>query len=160
MSKVNLVIVTGSLNNVKQASISGTPAIGVGQGNVTSIIDETADLSSAVKKIKASKTFDNATSCSSENNLIILEEVYDQTIKLMTEEKAILLNKEEKIKLQNSLWIDGKLNRKIIAKSADVIIKEIDLKNDDNFDFILVEKLCWKRVSIFRRETFTNLNCL
>ena len=49
MSKVNLVIVTGSLNNVKQASISGTPAIGVGQGNVTSIIDETADLSSAVK---------------------------------------------------------------------------------------------------------------
>jgi sulfoacetaldehyde dehydrogenase len=140
MSKVNLVIVTGSLNNVKQASISGTPAIGVGQGNVTSIIDETADLSSAVKKIKASKTFDNATSCSSENNLIILEEVYDQTIKLMTEEKAILLNKEEKIKLQNSLWIDGKLNRKIIAKSADVIIKEIDLKNDDNFDFILVEE--------------------
>ena len=140
MSKVNLVIVTGSLNNVKQASISGTPAIGVGQGNVTSIIDETADLSSAVKKIKASKTFDNATSCSSENNLIILEEVYDQTIKLMTEEKAILLNKEEKIKLQNSLWIDGKLNRKIIAKSADVIIKEIDLGNDDNFDFILVEE--------------------
>jgi sulfoacetaldehyde dehydrogenase len=135
-----LVIVTGSLNNVKQASISGTPAIGVGQGNVTSIIDETADLSSAVKKIKASKTFDNATSCSSENNLIILEEVYDQTIKLMTEEKAILLNKEEKIKLQNSLWIDGKLNRKIIAKSANVIIKEIDLKNDDNFDFILVEE--------------------
>ena len=58
----------------------------------------------------------------------------------MTEEKAILLNKEEKIKLQNSLWIDGKLNRKIIAKSADVIIKEIDLKKDDNFDFILVEE--------------------
>jgi sulfoacetaldehyde dehydrogenase len=58
----------------------------------------------------------------------------------MTEEKAILLNKEEKIKLQNSLWIDGKLNRKIIAKSANVIIKEIDLKNDDNFDFILVEE--------------------
>ena len=108
--------------------------------NVTSIIDETADLSSAVKKIKASKTFDNATSCSSENNLIILEEVYDQTIKLMTEEKAILLNKEEKIKLQNSLWIDGKLNRNIIAKSANVIIKEIDLKKDDNFDFILVEE--------------------
>jgi len=50
MLKVDLVIVTGSLNNVKQAAKSGTPAIGVGQGNVTVIVDETADLEDADKK--------------------------------------------------------------------------------------------------------------
>ena len=40
MRSVDLVIVTGSLNNVKEASISGTKSIGVGQGNVTSIVDD------------------------------------------------------------------------------------------------------------------------
>ena len=58
MKKVDLVIVTGSLNNVREASKSGTKAIGVGQGNVTSIVDETADLDDAIIKIKSSKTFD------------------------------------------------------------------------------------------------------
>ena len=55
MKNVDLVIVTGSLNNVREAAKSGTKAIGVGQGNVTSIVDETADLEDAFKKIKMSK---------------------------------------------------------------------------------------------------------
>ena len=50
MKQVDLVIVTGSQNNVREAYSSGTPAIGVGQGNVTVIIDETCDLKDAVKK--------------------------------------------------------------------------------------------------------------
>ena len=44
MKNVDLVIVTGSQNNVKEAAKSGTPAIGVGQGNVTVIVDESANL--------------------------------------------------------------------------------------------------------------------
>ena len=38
--------------------MSGTPAIGVGAGNVVTIIDETADLNDAATKIAASKTFE------------------------------------------------------------------------------------------------------
>jgi len=96
MQNVDLLIVTGSLNNVKQAAKSGTKAIGVGQGNVTSIVDETADLKDAFKKIKMSKTFDNATSCSSENNLILIEDVYEKSINLLSKENAVLLNKDQK----------------------------------------------------------------
>ena len=84
MENVDLVIVTGSLNNVREASKSGTKAIGVGQGTVTSIVDESADLEEALSKIKSSKIFDNATSCSSENNLILIEQIYDEAINLMT----------------------------------------------------------------------------
>src|SRR5580658_4987110 len=80
MEAVDLVVVTGSQDNVRRAYRSGTPAIGVGAGNVPVIIDETADLASAARKICASKIFDNATSCSSENSVIILDSIYDKAI--------------------------------------------------------------------------------
>ena len=70
MEASDLVVVTGSRNNVHRAYSSGTPAIGVGPGNVPVIIDSSADLKDAAEKICASKIFDNATSCSSENSVI------------------------------------------------------------------------------------------
>ncbi|MFZ3241112.1 MAG: aldehyde dehydrogenase family protein, partial [Pseudolabrys sp.] len=63
MQAADLVVATGSQDNVRRAYSSGTPAIGVGTGNVPVIVDETADLDDAAKKICASKIFDNATSC-------------------------------------------------------------------------------------------------
>jgi len=140
MLKVNLVIVTGSLNNVKQAAQSGTPAIGVGQGNVTVIVDETADLKDAAKKIKMSKTFDNATSCSSENSLIIIDEIYKKTIDLLTVEGAILLNNEKKELLEKTLWVDGRLNREVIAKPAKFIADKIKLDVDNNVKILMIEE--------------------
>jgi len=140
MKNVDLVIVTGSLNNVKEAAKSGTKAIGVGQGNVTSIVDETADLEDACKKIKMSKIFDNATSCSSENNLILIEDIYEKSINLLTKENAILLSKDQKEVLQKNLWINGKLNRKIIAKSAKFISNELKLEVSKDVQILMVEE--------------------
>ena len=140
MENVDLVIVTGSLNNVREASKSGTKSIGVGQGNVTSIVDESADLEEALSKIKSSKIFDNATSCSSENNLILIEQIYDEAINLMKQKNAILLNKDQKEILQKNLWIDGKLNRKIIAKSANFIAKESKIDVTNNIEILMVEE--------------------
>ena len=140
MNKVDLVIVTGSLNNVKQAAKSGTPAIGVGQGNVSVIVDETANLKDAVEKIKMSKIFDNATSCSSENNLIIDQNVYEDVINLMKLEGGTLLSKEKKDLLEKTLWINGKLNREIIAKSAKIIADKINLNIDNDIKILMVEE--------------------
>jgi len=127
MHLVDLVLVTGSQNNVRSAYSSGTPAIGVGAGNVSSIIDETADVISAAKKIVISKSFDNATSCSSENSIIIVDDVYEETISALEAEGATLLNTIEKNKLSNTLWNQGKLNQNLIAKSALKISEAIDL---------------------------------
>ncbi|HVG05510.1 MAG TPA: aldehyde dehydrogenase family protein, partial [Burkholderiaceae bacterium] len=66
MRQADLVVATGSQANVRAAYASGTPAFGVGAGNVAAIVDETADVDTAVEMIVRSKTFDNATSCSSE----------------------------------------------------------------------------------------------
>ena len=127
MHLVDLVVVTGSQNNVRSAYRSGTPAIGVGAGNVSSIIDETADIASAAKKIVISKSFDNSTSCSSENSIIIIDDVYEKTISALESEGATLLNSFEKNKLKNTLWNKGILNQNLIAKSALEISKIIDL---------------------------------
>lgn len=122
MKQVDLVVVTGSQNNVRDAYTSGTPAIGVGAGNVPSIVDETADLAAAADRITASKTFDNATSCSSENSLIVFADIYDGMLEALQARGARLLNAQEKERLRDTMWVDGKLSGRVTAKSADEIL--------------------------------------
>ena len=128
MQLVDLIVVTGSQNNVRASYSSGTPAIGVGAGNVSTLIDETADLVSAAKKISASKSFDNATSCSSENSVVIVDEVYEKAIAALKNEGGTMLSQEEKQNLQNALWTQGRLNPELIAKSAIEIAGVIGLQ--------------------------------
>ena len=142
MKQVDLVIVTGSQNNVRQAYSSGTPSIGVGQGNVTVIVDETSNIKIAAQRIKQSKIFDNATSCSSENNLIILEEIYDDMLLALKSEGGLLFNDEQKNILEKSLWQNGQLNRNLLAKSAAFILNQISIDglDSENSKFIMIEE--------------------
>ncbi|MCP5071775.1 MAG: aldehyde dehydrogenase family protein [Rhodobacteraceae bacterium] len=134
----DLVVVTGSQDNVRRAYSSGTPAIGVGAGNVTVIVDETADLAAAAQKIAASKTFDNATSCSSENALVVVDEIYDDFIAALVRAGGAVVDDEAAIVA--NLWPDGKLNRHAIAKDADVLIDVLGLKGQVPVDtkFVVV----------------------
>jgi sulfoacetaldehyde dehydrogenase len=120
MQKCDLVVVTGSQNNVRNAYKSGTPAIGVGAGNVPVIIDESADLDDAAQKIMASKCFDNATSCSSENSVTILDAVYEDAIAALERAGGYRCTAEDKQKILDNLWVDGHLNRHVLAKDPDV----------------------------------------
>src|SRR5690606_25568182 len=106
---------------------SGTPAIGVGTGNVPVIIDETADLAAAANKICASKTFDNATSCSSENSVTIVDAVYARAIAALKDVGGYMATPDERDRIRKALWVNGRLNRKLIAKDADVFAREIGL---------------------------------
>ena len=96
MQACDLVVVTGSQNNVRSAYSSGKPALGVGAGNVPVIIDASADLDDAAAKICASKTFDNATSCSSENSVVILDSVYDEALAALRRAGGYLADDHEK----------------------------------------------------------------
>jgi len=121
MNMADLVVVTGSQNNVRRAYSSGTPAIGVGAGNVPVIIDETADLDAAADKIMRSKIFDNATSCSSENSVILLDEIHDAAIAALQRAGGYLATGEARSRVIDTLWQNGKLNRHIIAKDMAVL---------------------------------------
>ena len=111
---------TGSQNNVRRAYSSGTPAIGVGAGNVPVIIDSSADLADAAAKICASKTFDNATSCSSENALVILDDVYEAAIAALESAGGYRATPEEKTRIVERHWRGGRLNPEVIARDAAV----------------------------------------
>ena len=127
MNQVDLAVVTGSQNNVKRAMQSGTVAIGVGAGNVPVIVDTSADLDDAAEKICASKIFDNSTSCSSENAVVILEDVYEDAIAALERAGGWRCSEAETLKVRDTLWIDGKLNRRVIAKDADITAEVMGL---------------------------------
>ena len=139
---VDLIVATGSQNNIQRALQSGTPTLGVGVGNVPSIIDESANLDDASHKIMTSKTFDNATSCSSENSIVVHEKVYDSMISRLVEEGGSLLNGDEKLKLQGTMWNDrGVINRDVIAKRAAEIAKLSGLSGKHlDSKFLMVEE--------------------
>jgi sulfoacetaldehyde dehydrogenase len=140
MRAADLVVVTGSQDNVRRASMSGTPAIGVGAGNVPVIIDDSADLADAACKIRASKIFDNATSCSSENSVIILDSIYDKAIAAVREVGGYLCTGAEKAAIRQALWHNGKLNRNLIARDAKILAGAFGLPPAaERADFFMVE---------------------
>ena len=159
MQLADMLVVTGSQNNVKAGYSSGTPALGVGQGNVVTIIDETADIQAAAGKIAISKIFDNATSCSSENSVIAIEDVYDETVQYLSDEGGLLLNEEEAERLINIHWKNSKMTTDLLAQDIDVIIEKVGLREraTENTKFLILptnkagpnEVVCGEKMSRF-----------
>ncbi len=127
MRACDLVVATGSQNNVRAAYASGTPAFGVGAGNVAGIVDESADVAAAAGRVVRSKTFDNATSCSSENSLVLVDAVRDSMLAALGERGAVLLDATKKATLQRLMWPDGKLSAQVIGRSAGDIAEQAAL---------------------------------
>ena len=127
MQLADMLVVTGSQSNVRSAYSSGTPAIGVGMGNVVTIIDETADLDDAAQKIQRSKCFDNATSCSSENAVIVVDSVYDDCVRALKRVGGMLLDESQAAHLIATHWHDGHLNRNMLAQNIDAVLSTLGL---------------------------------
>lgn len=141
MKQCDLVLATGGGAMVKSAYSSGTPAYGVGQGNAVVVVDETADLPDAANKIMRSKTFDFATSCSTENSLVVQSSVYDELLKHLQAEGGYLVNEDEKKKLLTAMWPDGShLNPAIIAQSAATIAEVAGLTIPADRKFFMVQE--------------------
>lgn len=139
MREVDLIVATGGAGMVKAAYSSGTPAYGVGAGNAVTIVDDTADLKDAAKKIFLGKTFDYATSCSSENSTIIQENVFNVMLEYFKSHGGYLGNETEKELLKKALWPDGKhLNKKIVAQSPQVIAEIAGIEIPDGTTFFMV----------------------
>jgi acetaldehyde dehydrogenase/alcohol dehydrogenase len=115
---INLILATGGPGMVKAAYSSGKPALGVGAGNTPAVIDETADLKTAVSSILMSKTFDNGMICASEQSTIVVNAVYDEVRAEFITRGAYLLNAEEKDKVRGVILKKGKINADIVGQPA------------------------------------------
>ena len=142
LCQCDLVVATGSQANVRMAYASGTPAFGVGAGNVASIVTASANLDDAARKIRLSKTFDNATSCSSENSVVIDDAVYQPMLAALAANGGVLLDDAQKARLQAAMWHGGKLAAECTAKSAAQIARLAGLDEIAARDpaFLMVEE--------------------
>jgi len=142
MKQADLVLATGGAGLVKEAYSSGRPAIGVGAGNAIVIIDETADLNDATDKVVRSKIFDWATSCSADNNLIIVDKFYDEAMKQLVAKGGYICTPAEKEALKKVMFTDyGRLDAKsgLAAASPTAIAEKAGFKLPEGKTFIMVE---------------------
>ena len=92
--KLALILATGGSGIVKAAYASGTPAYGVGSGNVPVLIDKSAKIPFAVESIFLSKTFDNGTICASEQAIVVEKIISKQVIEEIKVQKGYFLSEE------------------------------------------------------------------
>ena len=121
---VDCILATGGPGMVKAAYSSGNPALGVGPGNTSAVIDETADIQMAVSSILMSKTFDNGMICASEQSIVVVESVYNEVKKELERRGAYLMDEKEMQKLIDFGFIDparGTAHPKIVGQSAHTI---------------------------------------
>lgn len=144
MKQVDVVLATGGSAMVKAAYSSGRPAYGVGPGNSVQIIAEDADVLDAANKVFSSKKFDYATSCSSENSIIVQESIYDEMINEMIRLGSYFVKGEERNKLEQYMWQLNKkgyrsINGNIVARSAKVIAAAAGISVPENTKVLMVE---------------------
>lgn len=161
MAAADLVVATGSAGLVKAAYSSGTPAYGVGAGNAVTVVDETADLADAARKIALSKTFDNATSCSSENSIVVQEALRDRLVAALQAQGGHLCTPAEKAALKAVMWPDGAtLNPRIVARPAAVLAEMAGIAGADAIRFLLVVGEQPLEDDLFAREKLSPVSTL
>jgi len=142
MASCDLTIATGGPAMVKAAYGSGKPAYGVGAGNATMVIDETANIEEAARNTRISKTNDHGSGCSADGNLLVDSTIYDAFLAQLQQEGGYLVNDQEKSLLRAAYWdAQGRRTPDTIARSAAAVAERagFPLPPDKTF-FIVPER--------------------
>jgi sulfoacetaldehyde dehydrogenase len=167
MSICDLTMATGGKVMVEAAYSSGKPAYGVGAGNSTIVIDETADVAEAAQNTRISKTSDFGSGCSADGNMLVDARIYDAMIDQLQGEGGYLCNDAEKDLLEKALWDDeGHRTINTVAVAAQKIAESAGFSIPDDRKFLIVrqqdigpehkfssEKLCVV-LAVYRYEEF------
>lgn len=124
MVQADLILATGGPAMVKAAYSSGTPALGVGAGNVPAFIERSANIPLSVNRIMASKTFDNGTVCASEQAIVTEKVIADAVRREFAAKGGYFLNEDEAAKMKAIMERpDGSMNPAIVGRTADHLAK-------------------------------------
>ena len=141
MSICDLTVATGGVAMVKAAYSSGKPAYGVGAGNATMVIDETADVNEAAMNTRISKTQNYGSGCSCDGNLLIHESVYDGMLEALQKEGGYLVSDDEKKKLQAAMWDDeGHRLLDTVARPPKAIAEKAGINLPEGKTFFIVKE--------------------
>ena len=131
--KIRLMAGTGGMGMVDALLRSGKKCIGAGAGNPPVIVDKTADVELAAKKIYEGSSFDNNILCFAEKEAFVVEDIYDGFLYHIQKAGAYLLSPEQTRQL-TGLCIQQKkdgeyaANKEWVGKNVDVILRQIGVE--------------------------------
>jgi sulfoacetaldehyde dehydrogenase len=139
MSICDMTVATGGSAVVRAAYSSGKPAYGVGAGNATMVIDETANIEEAARNTRLSKTSDFGSGCSADGNLLVEDSIYDTFLEHLQREGGYVVTDAQKLLLQAALWdAQGHRTTDTIARPAKRIAEIAGFPVPDGARFLIV----------------------
>jgi len=162
MAESDLVIATGGQALVKTAYSSGTPAYGVGAGNSTMVIDETAlqNIKECANNTMLSKTSDFGSGCSADGNLVVHDEVFEPLKAALVEEGGYVLSPAEQEAIKRVMW-DEECHRlaETVALSPQGVAKAagFEIPADRKFLIAMSDGVGEDYAQAFCREKLTTL---
>ena len=153
MAICDLTIATGGPAMVRAAYGSGKPAYGVGAGNATMVIDETANIEDAARNSAISKTNDHGSGCSADGNLLVDASIYDAFLRQLQAEGGYLVNAQEKDLLRAAYWDEeGHRTVDTIARPATAVATKAGFTIPSDKTFLIVEEEHIGREHLFSTE--------
>lgn len=130
--RVSLILATGGTAMVRAAYSSGTPAIGVGSGNVPALVCADADPRAAAAAVVESKAFDHGIICGSEDNLVVDRPVAGAFQAALEAAGAAVCSPEETARVAAHAFdpADGHLRREVLGQPASAIAEAAGVRRD------------------------------
>ncbi|MDO5494154.1 MAG: aldehyde dehydrogenase family protein [bacterium] len=140
MRRSDLIIATGGQALVRQAYSSGKPAYGVGAGNATEFLDETADIKATAMNCMLSKTSDYGSGCSADGNVLVPRSKYQEMLDALEEVGGYQANAEERSQLEKVMWDEeGHRLPDTVAISPQKLAEAAGFEIPEDRKFIFVE---------------------
>lgn len=126
--RTDVILATGGVGVVAASLRSGNPALGVGPGNVPALVERSADLDRAARKLIESKSFDNSVLCTNESVLLVDEAIEAPLMHALTNQGAVLLSDDDVDRLRSAMYPDGRFDASFVGKSAEEIVRRAGIR--------------------------------
>jgi len=142
--EIPLIAATGGPAVVKAAFQAGKKVIAAGPGNPPVLVDETACLKRAAKRIIDGASFDNNILCIAEKEVFVVQKICDEFLKTMESFGAVRLTREQIAQLESKAFSRNErghvvTNRAFIGKNAAVLAQQVGLSLSDDVRILFGE---------------------
>ena len=160
MKAVDVIIATGGEGMVKAVYSSGKPALGVGAGNVQTILDRDVDYAEVVPKIVAGRSFDNGILCTADQSVICPTEKFDEILDLFTANNAFVIRDAETVeKFRSTLFIDDAMNKHVVGQSPQKIATLAGVEIPEDAKIIVLEATGYGMADVLAKEKMCPVLC-
>ena len=138
---IRLLVVTGGPGVVNAAMKRQKKVIAAGPGNPPIVVDETAHIEDAARKIVLGASLDNNIPCVVEKEILAVKGIYDRLKNAMVRDAGAYLVKDALLPKLEKLVVDAKggPNKDFVGKDAAYILKHAGVDVRDDPRIILAE---------------------